>query len=89
MNAKRKAPDVDTGMRYFVYAVFVGSTVLLLFAAASGNGYWLAPGLGVIVSIGPTIVWYLREQERRENAEIRREAHQQSGGGFAFADDED
>lgn len=88
--AERKIPDESTIMRLFVYAVFVTSTVTLILAVAIGSAHWLAPLVGVLVTIWPTCLFYLREQERVENRTAQRQAlGAHSGGGFDFTEDDD
>lgn len=88
--AERKIPNESTIMRLFVYAVFVTSTVTLILAVAIGSSHWLAPLVGVLVTIWPTCLFYLREQERQENRDTQATAMGvRSGGGFDFTEDDD
>lgn len=90
MAAARKIPNESQVMRLFVYAVFVTSTVTLILAVAIGSTHWLAPLVGVLVTIWPTILFYLREQERQENQAVVKQANDaRSGGGFDFTEDDD
>lgn len=87
--AERKIPNESTIMRMFVYAVFMTSTITLILAVAVGSAHWLAPLVGVLVTIWPTCLFYLREQERQENRATQATALGARGGGFDFTEDDD
>lgn len=81
----------STALRLFVYAVFMTSTIMLIFSVAVGSSHWLAPLVGVLVTIWPMILFYLREQERQDNREtVEMNLRAQSGesGGWDLDDND-
>ena len=85
---QRKIPNESLALRLFVYGVFVTGTITLILAVAVGSSHWLAPLVAVVVTIWPTILFYLREQERQENLSTVKTANAARSGDFDFDDDD-
>ena len=79
-------------VRWFCYLGFAASSVLLV-AALTFNGRWVAPLVGVVVYGVPALSMYRAEQNRRENVSVVRAAQSARAGGgaqrFDFGDEDE